>query len=67
MSNLFTENNSSPVRFIDYWFSLTSDGSIVMDAELTPDVLNVKQGDQFEVVIVPGVGVVLKKIKKSDS
>jgi hypothetical protein len=67
MSELFLKNNTAPVKFIDYWFSLTSDGSIVLDEELTPDVLNVKQGDQFEVVIVPGIGVVLKKIKKSDS
>jgi len=36
-----------------------------MDEELTPDILNVEQGEQFEVVIVPTVGVVLKKIKKS--
>jgi len=53
------------MKFVDYWFSITSNGDIIMDEELTPDILNVEQGEQFEVVIVPTVGVVLKKIKKS--
>lgn len=64
-------NNPDPlcsnIRFIDYWFSLTSNGDIVMDQELTPDILNVKQGEQFEVVFAPGIGVILKKIKKSEN
>jgi hypothetical protein len=38
-----------------------------MDKELTPELLNVEQGDRFEVVIVPDIGVVLKKIKKSET
>jgi hypothetical protein len=36
-----------------------------MDGELTPDQLQVKTGDKFEVVIVPTVGIVLKKITPS--
>ena len=52
---------------VDYIFSVTKDGDIVMDQELTPDILNVKQGDQFEVVFAPGIGIILKKIKKSES
>lgn len=54
------------MKFLDYWFSITSNGDIIMDEELTPDILNVKQGDQFEIVLAPGIGVILKKIKKSE-
>jgi len=53
------------MKFVDYWFSVTPNGDIIMDEELTPDILHVEQGDRFEVVIVPTVGVVLKKVKKS--
>jgi hypothetical protein len=55
------------MTFLDYWFTLTSGGDIIMDKELTPELLNVEQGDRFEVVIVPDTGVVLKKIKKSET
>lgn len=33
-----------------------------MDAELSPDTLQVQTGDKFEVVVVPGVGIVFKKL-----
>lgn len=36
--------------FVDYVFSLVDD-NILMDAELTPEHINVKDGDKFEVVV----------------
>lgn len=36
--------------FVDYTFSLVGD-NILMDAELTPQHIKVKDGDKFEVVI----------------
>jgi len=36
--------------FVDYVFSLVGD-NILMDAELTPQHIKVKDGDKFEVVI----------------
>ena len=54
------------MRFVDYTFALASTGDIVMDEELTPDQLGVKAGDKFEVVLVPGIGIVFKKIENKD-
>lgn len=51
-----------PIRFLDYSFSLNSLGDIIMDEELTPEQLRVQSGDKFEVIIVPSVGIVLKKL-----
>lgn len=36
--------------FVDYTFSLLGE-NILMDAELTPEHIKVKDGDKFEVVI----------------
>lgn len=36
--------------FVDYTFSLVGN-NILMDAELTPDHIKVKDGDKFEVVV----------------
>ena len=52
-----------PTTFVDYIFKVGTDGSIFFDQELTPEQLNVQSGERFEVVIVPAVGVVLKKIE----
>ena len=54
--------NQMLLRFVDYSFSLSTSGDIYMDSELSPDQLQVETGDKFEVVVVPGVGVVFKKI-----
>jgi hypothetical protein len=51
------------LHFMDYFFTLCSSGDIIMDRELDPTHLNVKTGDKFEVVIVPDIGIVFKKIK----
>ena len=37
--------------FVDYVFNLLPDGSIMMDNELKPTLLNVKDGDRFVVKI----------------
>jgi len=37
--------------FVDYVFNLLPDGSIMMDNELKPTLLNVKDGDRFVVRI----------------
>ena len=50
------------MTFLDYVFSLMSDGSIVMDPELKPDSIKVKNGDKFEIVITPEGTIVFKKI-----
>lgn len=36
--------------FVDYTFSLVGN-NILMDAELTPEHIKVKDGDKFEVVV----------------
>lgn len=51
--------------FMDYTFSVMSNGDIYMDAELDPAALNVKTGDKFEAVIVPTVGLVFRKIPET--
>ena len=54
------------VRFVDYTFAVTSEGNIIMDSELTPEQIHVKAGDKFEVVLAPGIGIILKKIESKD-
>lgn len=54
--------NQPVMRFMDYTFVVSSLGDIVFDEELDPKALNVKTGDKFEAVIVPAVGLVLRKI-----
>ena len=51
-----------PTTFVDYIFRKGVDGSIFFDEELNPDQLDVKAGDRFEVVLVPGVGIVFQKM-----
>lgn len=57
---------STPIQpvmwFADYTFSVMSNGDIYMDEELDPKALNVKTGDKFEAIIVPTVGLVLRKL-----
>jgi hypothetical protein len=38
--------------FVDYTFQLLADGTIMMDPELTADILNLKDGDLFKAVVV---------------
>lgn len=51
--------------FMDYTFKVTAAGDIIMDEELDPNLLGVKNGDKFEVVIVPAVGIFFKKIPET--
>jgi len=48
--------------FADYNFHLMINGDIILDAELKPEQINVKNGDLFEIVLVDGA-IVLKKIQ----
>lgn len=59
--------NQPVMRFMDYTFTVSSLGDIVFDEELDPKALNVKTGDKFEAVIVPAVGLVLRKIPATTS
>lgn len=40
------------MKFVDYYFDLLPDGSIMMDRELSPNSLEVKQGDKFITKII---------------
>ena len=57
-----TEMQQKPMIFMDYIFKTGPDGSIFFDEELDPDLLGIKAGDRFEVVLVPGVGIVFQKM-----
>ena len=57
--------NQPVLRFLDYTFTVSSLGDIVFDEELDPKALNVETGDKFEAIIVPAVGLVLRKIPKA--
>lgn len=59
--------NQPVMRFLDYTFTVSSLGDIVFDEELDPKALNVKTGDRFEAIIVPSVGLVLRKIPVTTS
>lgn len=48
--------------FADYNFRLMINGDIILDEELKPEQINVKNGDLFEIVLVDGA-IVLKKIQ----
>lgn len=39
------------MKFVDYYFDLWPDGSIKMDEELKPEMIDVKDGDIFTVEI----------------
>ena len=56
--------NPKTIRYAFYDFTVTEDGSIVWDSELSPEQLRVKPGDKFEVVFVPGnTNIVFKKLE----
>jgi hypothetical protein len=48
------------MQFWDFEFALRHNGDITFDEGLTPDQLNVKDGDVFKVMIVDG-RIILKK------
>lgn len=54
--------NQPVLRFLDYTFTVSSLGDIVFDEELDPKALSVRAGDKFEAIIVPAVGLVLRKL-----
>ena len=54
-----------PITFVDYTFKLETDGSILFDQELKSHQLGVTNGDKFEVVVIPEVGIVFRKTLNS--
>jgi len=49
--------------FVDYLFSLTADQSILLDPELSPSSLQVKDGDKFVVEIGRDKRILLRKVR----
>ena len=54
------------MKFIDYYFDLLPDGSIMMDSELYPNSLQVKQGDKFITKIIDNKIFLFKEKKEQD-
>jgi len=48
------ETNQYPITFVDYNIMVPSPGVIMLDEEMKPDQLCVKDGDTFKVVITDG-------------
>jgi hypothetical protein len=53
--------------FVDYFFELLPNGSILMDKELTANSLQVKNGDQFTVHVSFDGRIILQKVTKDDT
>ena len=47
--------------FVDYVFDLTTDGSIRFEPDLKPELIGVKDGDEFVIAIVNERIVFIKK------
>lgn len=60
------EHNQYPITFVDYSIVVPMPGIILMDSELKPDQLCVKNGDTFEVVIADGRIRFVGKDRKKD-
>ncbi len=52
--------------FVDYTFSLIGE-NILMDDELTPEHIKVKEGDKFEVVLKNNNQILFRKITQEVS
>jgi hypothetical protein len=50
--------------FVDYFFELLPNGSILMDKELTANSLQVQNGDMFKVHITFDGRILLQKVVK---
>lgn len=48
------EDNRYPITFIDYNIVVPTSGFIVFDDEISPELLGVKHGDIFEVIVKDG-------------
>lgn len=49
--------------FVDYTFDLLDNGTIIMDSELKPESLNVKNGDNYVVNVTWDNRIVFQKVK----
>ena len=58
------ENNQYPLTFVDYNIIVPSSGVIIFDDELSPELLGVKNGDIFEVIVKDGK-IMFRGIKRS--
>ena len=61
-NNCKCNKDTYPVVYAGYTFKQLKDQSILLDSELDISKIDLKTGDKFEVVIVPGTGILLKKI-----
>lgn len=60
------EHSHYPITFVDYNITVPMPGVIIMDAEMTPDQLCVRDGDTFKVVITDGRIRFVGKSRKKD-
>lgn len=49
------------MKFVDYYFDLWPDGSIKMDEELKPEMIDVRHGDIFTIEITDDNKVIFRK------
>jgi len=52
------------MKFIDYYFGLLEDGSIEMDPELSPEKLNLKDGELFKAEIIDNKIIFKKQLPR---
>lgn len=52
--------------FVDYFFDLLPNGSIMMDPELKAESVDMKNGDMFKVFISYDGRIILEKVKEKD-
>ena len=52
--------------FVDYTFDLLENGTIIMDKELTPQKLGVKEGDKYIVSVTFDQRIVFQKVKETE-
>lgn len=48
--------------FADYLFDCLEDGTIIMDEELRPDQIHVKNGDRYVVQVTSAGRVIFRKV-----
>lgn len=51
--------------FVDYYFDVLDNGTIIMDRELTAKQLNVKNGDKYIVNVTFDGRVVFQKVQEN--
>ena len=54
------------MMFVDYFFHKMYDGSVMMEKELRPESLEVKEGDVFVVHITDEKQIIFRKQERND-